>query len=186
MKGERVADTVKGACLCGAVQFEVTLPTLGCCHCHCSICRRFSGAGYATFFHVSRERFRLLAGGENLSYNATVPRRGRSECSARRAGAACSESRMVYRHSGSHSGVCLALSTASPTGTSAGTTVPRGCGSETTFLGSAAQRGRRSLALGTERDDEGEGARGGVGFHSAMTAESLELTCHSIKRGYRH
>ena len=60
---------------------------------------------------------------------------------------------MVYRHSGSHSGVCLALSTANPTGTSAGTTVPRGCGSETTFLGSAAQRGRRSL-VGTERDDE--------------------------------
>ena len=58
-----MADTVKGACLCGAVQFEVTLPTLGCCHCHCSICRRFSGAGYATFFQVSRERFRLLAGG---------------------------------------------------------------------------------------------------------------------------
>src|SRR5437016_1677092 len=35
MKAEQVADTVKGACLCGAVQFEVTLPTLGCCHCHC-------------------------------------------------------------------------------------------------------------------------------------------------------
>jgi len=41
-----MADTVRGACLCGAVQFEVTLPTLGCCHCHCSVCRRFSGAGY--------------------------------------------------------------------------------------------------------------------------------------------
>jgi len=57
---------VRGACLCGAVQFEVTVPTLGCCHCHCSICRRFSGAGYATFFQVSRERFRLLAGEEHL------------------------------------------------------------------------------------------------------------------------
>ena len=177
MKGERVADTVKGACLCGAVQFEVTLPTLGCCHCHCSICRRFSGAGYATFFHVSRERFRLLAGGENLSYNATVPRRGRSECSARRAGAVCSESRMVYRHSG----VSLALSTASPTGTSAGTTVSRGFGSETIFLGSAAQRGRRGSAPTTERDDEARrGLREGSGFTSAMTAETLESTCHSI------
>src|SRR5207247_4768189 len=120
------------------------------------------------------------------TYNATVPRRGRSECSARRAGAVCSESRMVYRHSGSHSGVCLALSTANPTGTSAGTTVPRGFGSETIFLGSAAQRGRRSLALGTERDDEGEGARGGAGYHSAMTAASLESTCHSITRGSPH
>jgi len=31
-----MADTVRGACLCGAVQFEATLPTLGCCHCYCS------------------------------------------------------------------------------------------------------------------------------------------------------
>src|SRR5439155_24867856 len=43
------------------------------------------------------------------TYSATVPRRGRSECSARRAAAACSESPMVYRHSGSHSGLCVVL-----------------------------------------------------------------------------
>ena len=61
-----MADTVKGACLCGAVQFEVTLPTLGCCHCHCSICRRFCGAAYGTFFQVRRTHFRLLAGEEHL------------------------------------------------------------------------------------------------------------------------
>ena len=80
MKDKRVADTVKGACLCGAVQFEVTLPTLGCCHCHCSICRRFSGAGYATFFQVSRERFRLLAGGENLQRYRSSPWAQRAFC----------------------------------------------------------------------------------------------------------
>src|SRR5438132_1596095 len=72
MKGERVADTVKGACLCGAVQFEVTLPTLGCCHCHCSICRRFLGAGYGTFFQVPRGRFRFLAGEAHISLRETL------------------------------------------------------------------------------------------------------------------
>ena len=56
-----MADTVKGSCLCGAVQFEVTLPTLGCCHCHCSICRRFLGAAYGTFFQVPRDQVRLGA-----------------------------------------------------------------------------------------------------------------------------
>jgi hypothetical protein len=73
-----MGDTVKGACLCGAVQFEVTLPSLGCCHCHCSICRRFSGAGYGTFFQVPRRQFRLLAGEDRL-------RRYRSSAWAQRA-----------------------------------------------------------------------------------------------------
>ena len=57
-----MADTVKGACLCGAVQFEVTLPTLGCCHCHCSICRRFCGAGYGTRPYRARTRAARLLG----------------------------------------------------------------------------------------------------------------------------
>ena len=124
-----MADTVKGACLCGAVQFEVTLPTLGCWHCHCSICRRFCGAGYGTFFQVRRQQFRLLAGKEHLQRYRSSPWAQRVFCT--RAGAAFSESRMVCQPSGSHWRVCSALSTANPSGTSAGMTVPRGCGSET-------------------------------------------------------
>jgi hypothetical protein len=73
-----MAETVKGARLCGAVQFEVTLPTLGCCHCHCSICRRFCGAGCGTLFQVRRQQFRLLAGEGRL-------RRYRSSARAQRA-----------------------------------------------------------------------------------------------------
>jgi len=75
-----MADTVKGACLCGAVQFEVTLPTLGCCHCHCSICRRFCGAAYGTFFQVRRTHFRLLAGEEHLQRYRSSPRAQRVFC----------------------------------------------------------------------------------------------------------
>src|SRR5437016_9677001 len=45
-----------------------------------SICRRFSGAGYATFFQVSRERFRLLAGGENLQRYRSSPWAQRAFC----------------------------------------------------------------------------------------------------------
>ena len=75
-----MADTVKGDCLCGAVQFEVTLPTLGCCHCHCSICRRFCGAAYGTFFQVRRTHFRLLAGEEHLQRYRSSPRAQRVFC----------------------------------------------------------------------------------------------------------
>lgn len=43
-----VADTVRGACLCGEVAFEVTAPFSVVHHCHCSRCRRGRAAAHAT------------------------------------------------------------------------------------------------------------------------------------------
>src|SRR5436190_18264870 len=42
-------------------------------HCYCSICRRFCGAGYGTFFQVRRQQFRLLAGKEHLQRYRSSP-----------------------------------------------------------------------------------------------------------------
>ena len=56
------AASVPGACLCGALRFEVTLPTLFCAHCHCSMCRRNHGAGFVTWFGVPRTGLRITAG----------------------------------------------------------------------------------------------------------------------------
>ena len=58
--------TVRGSCLCGGVRFEVELPFLRANHCHCSLCRKHSGAFGLTQGRVPRERFRLLAGEELL------------------------------------------------------------------------------------------------------------------------
>ena len=61
-----------GGCLCGAVRFEVELPTLFCAHCHCTLCRLAHGAGYVTWFGVSRERLRFLQGeGALVPYAST-------------------------------------------------------------------------------------------------------------------
>lgn len=57
---------VPGACLCGAVRFTVTPPTLFCAHCHCTLCRRAHGAGYVTWVGVFKEQFALGAGGDPL------------------------------------------------------------------------------------------------------------------------
>jgi len=57
--------TIGGSCLCGGVRFEVELPFTRANHCHCSFCRKHSGAFGETQGRVPRERFRLLAG-ENL------------------------------------------------------------------------------------------------------------------------
>jgi hypothetical protein len=58
--------TVSGSCLCGAVRFEIDLPTVACGHCHCSLCRRAHGAGYVTWAIGRRESFRLSAGADGL------------------------------------------------------------------------------------------------------------------------
>jgi len=56
------ARTVEGGCLCGAIRFEIALPTSFCVHCHCSMCQRAHGAGFVTWIGVPRERFKLLTG----------------------------------------------------------------------------------------------------------------------------
>jgi len=56
------ATKVHGSCLCGAVRFEVGLPTAWCAHCHCTMCRRAHGAPYVTWFGAARERFAITKG----------------------------------------------------------------------------------------------------------------------------
>ena len=58
--------TIAGGCLCGAVRYEVTGPFLRAGHCHCSRCRKHSGAAVLTQGRVRREDFRLLSGEESL------------------------------------------------------------------------------------------------------------------------
>ena len=54
-----VSSSVSGGCLCGAVRFRVTPPTLFCAHCHCSMCRRAHGAAYVTWFGIDQDRARI-------------------------------------------------------------------------------------------------------------------------------
>jgi len=59
-------ELVTGGCLCGAVRYEVDGPFLRAGHCHCSRCRKHSGAAVSTQARVRRERFRLLRGAERV------------------------------------------------------------------------------------------------------------------------
>lgn len=56
---ESSAPMATGSCLCGAIRFSVHRPSLFCVHCHCSICRRFHGAGFGTWFAVPHAQFSL-------------------------------------------------------------------------------------------------------------------------------
>lgn len=57
---------VTGRCNCGAVRFEITGPFLRAGHCHCSLCRRHSGAAISTQGRVRREDFHLLSGADSI------------------------------------------------------------------------------------------------------------------------
>ena len=55
---------VRGSCLCGGVRFEATPPFPRASHCHCSRCRKHSGANGGLQARIPRERFRLLQGAD--------------------------------------------------------------------------------------------------------------------------
>jgi len=57
-----MTEPYRGSCLCGVVKFEIDefLPQVA--HCHCSMCRKFHGAAFATIAGVSRSRFRWVEG----------------------------------------------------------------------------------------------------------------------------
>ncbi len=52
----------EGGCLCGAVRYRITTPIKNVTHCHCTMCRRWSGAVAVTWFTVPLERFEVLKG----------------------------------------------------------------------------------------------------------------------------
>lgn len=72
--------SVEGGCLCGKVRFEVTLPSLWCSHCHCSMCRRMHGAGYVTWAGFQSDHFRVIKGDEQLKWYGSSPGARRGFC----------------------------------------------------------------------------------------------------------
>ncbi len=82
MSTEQEHKTVPGSCFCGAIQFEIDLPTAFCGHCHCSMCRRVHGAGYVTWIAVPYSQFRLTSGEEHLKVFRSSDHGRRSFCDA--------------------------------------------------------------------------------------------------------
>jgi hypothetical protein len=52
--------TVTGACLCGAIRFEASVPPRRVTHCHCDMCRRATGAAVGTFATFESDKVRWL------------------------------------------------------------------------------------------------------------------------------
>jgi hypothetical protein len=74
------SKSAAGSCLCGAVRFTATFPSLFCAHCHCTMCRRNHGAGYVTWFAVPPAALAVEAGAEDLVRYQSSTHGSRSFC----------------------------------------------------------------------------------------------------------
>lgn len=53
---------LRGGCLCGAVRYETGAEPVHQTACHCTICRRASGAPFVGWFSVPTASFRIVSG----------------------------------------------------------------------------------------------------------------------------
>lgn len=74
-------ERYEGQCLCGAVRFAVTPPTLFCVHCHCRFCRTAHGAPLVTWAGVREDRFVYTAGEDLIHWYQSSPQSRRGFCS---------------------------------------------------------------------------------------------------------
>ncbi len=72
--------TVKGSCLCGGVRYEVDGPFGRVVNCHCSMCRKATGAAFRTRAAVPAAGFRWATGEALVSRYESSPGETRTFC----------------------------------------------------------------------------------------------------------
>ncbi len=65
-------ESIAGSCLCGAVRFEIRPPLSAFRYCHCSRCRKATGAAHAANIFLPESQFAWLAG-ESLVHRFNLP-----------------------------------------------------------------------------------------------------------------
>lgn len=76
---------LNGRCLCGGVRYTIKRPPRVMYHCHCSICRRSTGASFATAAIASLSDFSVTAGQDlvaNFESSKGIRRHFCSRCSS--------------------------------------------------------------------------------------------------------
>jgi hypothetical protein len=63
--------TYEGGCLCGAVRYRFSAAPAASVHCHCTMCRRASGAPVVTWVTVPRDRFAFVQG-QPVTYKSSA------------------------------------------------------------------------------------------------------------------
>ncbi|MGH8461081.1 MAG: GFA family protein [Stenotrophobium sp.] len=69
-----------GSCLCSAVRYELDAPVTEISVCHCRMCRKASGSAFVAVAPVASEKFRFVAGGEQIKAYESSPGKKRWFC----------------------------------------------------------------------------------------------------------
>ena len=62
---------IKGSCLCGSVQYDITGKIDDIVHCHCGTCRKAHSAAFSSVAAVQDKDFRLLSSDSLKSYESS-------------------------------------------------------------------------------------------------------------------
>lgn len=62
MSDNASTDIHEGGCLCGAIRYRITAPLSNVAHCHCSMCRKASGAPFVTWVVVPVDAVKIVKG----------------------------------------------------------------------------------------------------------------------------
>lgn len=71
----------RGRCLCATLQYELDGPYSAMIHCHCSMCRKQHGTGFATFVIAPLAGLRWISGEDHLHRFQSSPQGTRTFCS---------------------------------------------------------------------------------------------------------
>jgi hypothetical protein len=76
MNTNKQIQEYKGGCFCGYIRYQIVGKPIEITHCHCTICRRVSGAPFITWVTFASADFSFAAG--------NIPSRFNSSCTAER------------------------------------------------------------------------------------------------------
>ena len=72
---------IRGSCLCGGIKYEIDQDGFArVVNCHCSMCRKATGAAFRTRAAVRTSAFHLLQGAELVSRYESSPGEARTFC----------------------------------------------------------------------------------------------------------
>ncbi len=71
---------LRGGCLCGGVRYEIDGGLGPAVHCHCTQCRKASGASFATNASLDAKDFRFVSGEELMGEFESSPGQFRRFC----------------------------------------------------------------------------------------------------------
>jgi hypothetical protein len=63
---DQATRTLNGRCLCGTVHYQVADAFLYAMNCHCSQCRRATGAAFKPFGGIEISKFKVMAGADRM------------------------------------------------------------------------------------------------------------------------